>query len=441
MKKQFKKKVLSMLAALSILASMVTALPISAEDWGDYTYVVEDGKAIITGFKQENAGEVVIPSTINNYPVTQIYTKAFYNRDNISAVTIPNSVTTIGDSAFQDCNGITSVTIPNSVTSIGASAFQGCAITSLTIPNSVTNVEVGAFMSCGNLENVILSENMTNIKRSTFNSCKSLRTITIPKSIVNIENLAFNNCLLKDIYFTGGIKDWEKISIDSWGNDLASALIHYNSSMPNNTTVTPAPATVVPATTAPATAVPAPATPPPAPTGTNTNTTTVINNNTTNTVITNNTQTNNNITNNTTTNNNITTNTNITNNITNNVSLILYIGKTTANVGGESVENDVAPIVRNDRTMLPARFVAEQLGAKVDWNQDLKQVIITKGDKLITIPIGSDKAYVNNEAQLLDSPAFVENDRTYTPVRFIAENLDADVQWNGNDQSVTITEK
>ena len=120
---------------------------------------------------------------------------------------------------------------------------------------------------------------------------------------------------------------------------------------------------------------------------------------------------------------------------------MLYIGQTTASVFGQSVENDVAPVVRNDRTMLPARFVAENLGATVAWDQAAQQVTITKGDTVIVITIGSDTAYVNGAPYTLDSPAFVENDRTYTPVRFIAESLNADVGWDQAAQQVTITPK
>ena len=59
----------------------------------------------------------------------------------------------------------------------------------------------------------------------------------------------------------------------------------------------------------------------------------------------------------------------------------------------------------------------------------------------IEIYINSDKAYVNGEEITLDSPAFIENDRTYTPIRFIAESLGAEVDWNGETQEVTITKK
>lgn len=124
--------------------------------------------------------------------------------------------------------------------------------------------------------------------------------------------------------------------------------------------------------------------------------------------------------------------------------LILTIGKKDAAVFGQTKSNDVAPKIVNDRTMLPARFVAENLGAVVTWNAE-KQEVTVKGknakdeDITILIYIGSDIAYVNDEQIKLDSPAFIENDRTYTPVRFISERLGASVEWNETDKTVTIT--
>ena len=117
----------------------------------------------------------------------------------------------------------------------------------------------------------------------------------------------------------------------------------------------------------------------------------------------------------------------------------LTIGKTKATVWGETVENDVAPIIVNDRTMLPARFVAENLGAKVEWNAEERKVTITAEGIEIVLVIDSDVAYVNGEEVKLDSPAFIMNDRTYTPVRFIAENLGAKVNWAEGASEVIIT--
>lgn len=119
--------------------------------------------------------------------------------------------------------------------------------------------------------------------------------------------------------------------------------------------------------------------------------------------------------------------------------IILTIGKKEALVFGEIKINDVAPIIRDDKTMLPARFVAENLGADVKWGNDTRKVTIIKDDITIVITIDSQTALVNGKAIVLDSPAFIENDRTYTPLRFIAEKLGADIKWNRKTKEVTIT--
>ncbi len=119
--------------------------------------------------------------------------------------------------------------------------------------------------------------------------------------------------------------------------------------------------------------------------------------------------------------------------------IILTIGQKEAVVFGKTKTNDVAPIIRNDRTMLPARFVAEELGAKVSWSEAERKVTIKKTDVEIILTIDSDIALVNGEEIKLDSPAFIENDRTYTSVRFIAENLGASVDWNEGSRKVIIT--
>jgi len=123
--------------------------------------------------------------------------------------------------------------------------------------------------------------------------------------------------------------------------------------------------------------------------------------------------------------------------------IVLTIDEHDALVYGTTKTNDVAPKVVNDRTMLPARFVAENLGATVEWDGEKQLVTITgknekQEDVTILITIGSDYAKVNGEDVKLDSPAFVENDRTYTPIRFISENLGATVEWNETEQTVTI---
>lgn len=125
--------------------------------------------------------------------------------------------------------------------------------------------------------------------------------------------------------------------------------------------------------------------------------------------------------------------------------IVLIIGEKNAQVYGQIKTNDVAPKIVNSRTMLPARFVAESIGAEVFWNGEEETVTIkgknikTGADVLIIIAIGAENAMVNGEKVKLDSPAFIENDRTYTPLRFISEELGANVEWVEKEQKVIIT--
>ena len=119
--------------------------------------------------------------------------------------------------------------------------------------------------------------------------------------------------------------------------------------------------------------------------------------------------------------------------------IILTIGSRKISVFGREIKNDVAPKIVNDRTMLPIRIVAESLGGTVTWNDELQRVTIQKGADVILITIGADTAYVNGTAVKLDAAAFVENGRTYLPLRFVSETLGAQVAWNEAEKTVTIT--
>lgn len=118
--------------------------------------------------------------------------------------------------------------------------------------------------------------------------------------------------------------------------------------------------------------------------------------------------------------------------------IILKINDRWAWVFGNVILNDVAPEIRNERTMLPIRFIVENLGGSVVWDMAEKKTVIVKDGNVIEIPIGQATAYVNGEEIELDSPAYIENDRTYLPLRFVAENLDAEVIWKADTQQVYI---
>ena len=138
-----------------------------------------------------------------------------YARD-IQAITLPNSVTSIGDSAFRGCTGLTSITIPQGVTEIGREVFYGCSgLTSIAIPNSVTSIGENTFSGCNiitatmptnaidyilkdhisktNLQTVVINGG-ASIGEHAFNGCSGLTSITIPSSVTSIGSYAFYNC-------------------------------------------------------------------------------------------------------------------------------------------------------------------------------------------------------------------------------------------------------
>ncbi|PWK07900.1 ABC transporter substrate-binding protein [Tumebacillus permanentifrigoris] len=100
---------------------------------------------------------------------------------------------------------------------------------------------------------------------------------------------------------------------------------------------------------------------------------------------------------------------------------------------------DVAPYVKNDRTYIPLRGVLEKLGAHVFWNEILTQVIVKKGNTFVTLMPDQSVATVNGAVKVLDAPPELQNERTMIPLRFLVEALGADVKWDGNTNTVSIT--
>ena len=214
-----------------------------------YNLDTENRTAIVTSddnLYYSYSGNIIIPSSISykneTYSVTSIGAMAFYRCSEVTSITIPNSVTSIGYYAFQgtswlknlpdgcvyagsclyeykgkmpenthidikegttqicphafeDCESLTSITIPNSVTSIGYYAFNGCSgLTSVTIGNSVTSIETSAFEGCSSLSSVTIGNSVTSIGENAFRNCSSLSSISIPNSVTSIGNHAFQSC-------------------------------------------------------------------------------------------------------------------------------------------------------------------------------------------------------------------------------------------------------
>jgi len=110
----------------------------------------------------------------------------------------------------------------------------------------------------------------------------------------------------------------------------------------------------------------------------------------------------------------------------------LQIGSRIVNVDNEAVIYDAAPVIRNDRTLVPIRIVTETLGGKVDWNGVTKEVTLNIDGKEIKMTIGKTLEKYGVAPVIIDG-------RTFVPVRFVADELGATVAWDDATKTVTIT--
>lgn len=119
--------------------------------------------------------------------------------------------------------------------------------------------------------------------------------------------------------------------------------------------------------------------------------------------------------------------------------ITLQVDSNTINIGSRSVTIDTAPVIIDGRTLIPVRGVSEAMGGNVNWNNDTKTVTITLGSNKVEMTIDSKTAYFNNKAQTLDVAPVVLNGRTMLPARFIAESFGFDVNWDNDTKTISIT--
>ena len=219
------KRAVSCLLAVVMLLSMCMLVPAAAaaETADGLVYEEVNGEITITGYTGAG-GEVVIPAEIDNKPVTKIADMAFMASSvpaatNITKITIPDSVTTIGAGVFFGCNRLQEVVFPENVSIPStASMFRDCtALQSVTIPQNVTSLDMYMFQNCESLETISFPEgsllvliqmlalkktaiqeielpkNLEKIESQAFEDCKKLTDITIHDKVTSISTSAFNN--------------------------------------------------------------------------------------------------------------------------------------------------------------------------------------------------------------------------------------------------------
>ena len=218
-----------MRTVLSLLILIVIPTLVIAHDFEvDGIYFNKRGNEVIVTYKgsswnsysNEYSGNVIIPSSVtfngSTYLVASIGDYAFRNCEDMSNITIPNTITTIGYSALSGCTGLTSIDLPNSITKIERSAFEGCNnLLNIEIPNSVRIIERNAFKNTAWYDNqddglvyaglvayqykgtmsssntILIKEGTISIAESAFSQCDFLANIYIPNSVIFIGSGAF----------------------------------------------------------------------------------------------------------------------------------------------------------------------------------------------------------------------------------------------------------
>ncbi|MFZ5596819.1 MAG: stalk domain-containing protein [Bacillota bacterium] len=117
------------------------------------------------------------------------------------------------------------------------------------------------------------------------------------------------------------------------------------------------------------------------------------------------------------------------------------MGKSEYIVDGSTYLMDVAPLIKNGRTYIPVRYVAQALhipDSDILWDNRTQKITILKDGTIVQLAIGSNIILVNGSSIIMDVPAEIFNGRTMLPIRFISEVLGASVNWDENNQQVTI---
>ncbi len=240
---------------------------------------------------------------------------------------------------YNEKNQIDTVIIGEGITSIGEGAFSAFrALKKVSLPESMTTIGECAFLTCEGLESVVLPDRVTSIESGAFVGCENLKTVSIPGNVFYISSDAFFNCYELTIIGISG----------SYPEKYAQEMgIPFKG-------LRPLPADIF------------------------------------------------------------------------------------VTVDSKILTFDQPPTIVNDRTLVPLRAIFEAMGATVVWEPTTRTVTAKRGDINLSLVVDTNIIVKNGTKIEIDVPAKIIGDRTMVPARAIAESLGASVNWNSYTRTVEI---
>ena len=367
-----------------------------------YTLVVGNGS-----YRSKTLEKVVLPEGLE-----KIENSVFLDCEKLKEINIPSTVTEIDYNAFNGCKSLKEIKIPENIKKIGFAAFANSGIEEIYLPY-VEDLDGDVFAGCKNLKKATLAEGNKKLPsyiNGMFAECTSLSEVNLPDTIEIIVSGAFDNCAsLKEIILPVSLKEihsafggtsiseivvpygTEKILGNAFGdNDSLKSVYIPDTVKEMNWQMLEGSNNAIIYCTADSYAAEF----------CKKNKISYLTDNSVNSGIT-----------------------------------VLYNG---TRISFHSYGQN--PELLNSRTLVPLRSIFEAMGAEVEWDGNTKTAIAKRDGVTVKIQIGANEMYKGNEKIAVDVPATILNDRTMVPARVIAEAFGADVQWNANGRTVLINE-
>ena len=165
-------------------------------------------------------GMPAVKKLVVNSGITYIGSSTFEGLDQLTSVSLPDTMEYIGWGAFSDCASLTSIVVPEGIKVLYANTFARCtSLRSVKLPSTLEWINDCIFSGCTSLRDIVLPEGIDYIPWRMFDGCTSLRSVTIPGSIMSVSNDAFSGCTaLTSVIFGGSRADWENMTFNT-GND------------------------------------------------------------------------------------------------------------------------------------------------------------------------------------------------------------------------------